>query len=308
MKLQQLRYFCQVVKHDFNISSAAQAIYTSQPGVSKQLKLLEQELGVELFVRNNGRIVGLSEAGVELHEEAQRVLMSAAQLHEVARNFTDTEAGRLTVATTHLHARYSLLPVIKRFAVKYPKVQLDLIQTSPAEIDALLTEGAADIGISTGSNNPSEDLIMLKSQPLYRCLIAPQGHPILAIARPSLKQIAGYPLIVYSSQLSSGWLVKEAFESAGVQTRIVLTALDADVIKAYVAAGLGIAIIQRLAYDPQKDVELGAVDVTHLVRPVYSLLILNRAKYLRRYMFDFIQAFEPKWKASAVRRALAAHR
>lgn len=304
MKLQQLRYFCQVVKQDFNITHAANALYTSQPGVSKQLKLLEQQLGIDIFMRSGQKILGLTEAGVEVFEIARQILMSTTQLQEVAQHFSDKESGQLTVATTHLHARYSLLSVIEQFSKRYPGVHLTLIQSSPDEIDTLLVEGKADIGISTNVGTQHSELVRLQAKALYRCLIAPKGHTLLEMQKPSLRDIAQHPLIVYDSRLSSGRSVLEAFEKKGIKPRIVLTAVDADVIKAYVAAGLGIAILQELAYEQDRDTGLDAMSVRHLFPSIETQISLNRAKYLRQYAFDFITLFEPRWQHQAVREAL----
>jgi DNA-binding transcriptional LysR family regulator len=304
MKLQQLKYLNQVVKHDFNITHAANALYTSQPGVSKQLRLLEQELGVEIFMRSGQKILGLAEAGAEVYEIARRILMASTELQEAAHDFSHRNSGRLTVATTHLHARYSLLPVIQQFAKQYPAVHLDLIQSSPDEIDALLVDGAADIGISTSTSAAYPDLVRLQSKALNRCLITPKAHPLLDIGKPTLRDIARYPLIVYDSRLSSGWIVQESFEKEGIQPNIVLTAVDADVIKAYVAAGVGVSILQELAYDPLKDTELGMLPMRHLFPPVHTNVMLHRAKYMRQFTFDFIAMLEPRWQREAVKKAL----
>ncbi|OWT57600.1 LysR substrate-binding domain-containing protein [Candidimonas nitroreducens] len=304
MKLQQLRYFCQVVKNDFNITHAAAALYTSQPGVSKQLKLLEQQLGIGIFMRSGQKILGLTEAGKEVFEIARQILMSATQLQEVAQRFSDRDSGQLIVATTHLHARYSLLPVIEKFSKRYPHVQLALIQSSPDEIDALLVDGKADIGISTNFGTEHSELVRLQTKTLYRCLITPKSHPLLRKRKPSLHDIAQYPLIVYDSRLNSGRCVLEAFEEKGIKPNIVLTAVDADVIKAYVTAGLGVAILQELAYEKDRDIGLYSVPVRHLFPPMETNVCLNRAKYLRQFAFDFITLFEPRWQRESVRNAL----
>jgi DNA-binding transcriptional LysR family regulator len=305
MKLQQLKYLNQVIKNDFNITHAANALYTSQPGVSKQLRLLEQELGVEIFMRSGQKLHGLTEAGAEVYEIARRILMASTELQEAAHHFSNRNSGRLTVATTHLHARYSLLPVIQRFAKKYPAVHLNLIQSSPDEIDAMLAEGAADIGISTSNSTAYPDLVRLKAKVLYRCLITPKDHPLVGISKPSMRDIASYPMIVYDSRLSSGWIVQETFEKKGIQPNIVLTAVDADVIKAYVAAGVGVSILQELAYDPHKDTELDVVSVRHLFPPVDTNVIIHRAKYMRQFTFDFIAMFAPRWRREVVKQALS---
>jgi LysR family cys regulon transcriptional activator len=306
MKLQQLRYLCEAVDRGFNITEAAAALHTSQPGISKQIRLLEQELGVDILVRSGNRIVGTTEAGANIVRAARRVLIDSRQLGEIADEFTQQNRGQLTVATTHLHVRYSLLSIIKRFIEKYPNVRLKLLQEAPAGIAALVASGEADIGMSTGADELARECVVLKAHTLHRCIVAPLGHPVLAKRRPLLADIAAYPLIVYDASLISGSIVKETFERAGIQPNIALTAMDADVIKAYVAARVGIAVLQKLAYDPRRDVEIGAVGADHLFPTSDAKLIINRGKFLRRYMFDFIQMVAPLWTPSKVRKTLTA--
>ena len=242
MKLQQLRYLCAVVEHGFNITDASAALHTSQPGISKQMRLLEEELGVGILVRSGNRIVGMTEAGTAIVQAGRRALVEARQIEEIAREATHQNRGQFTVATTHLHVRYSLLPVIKTFAQKYPNVQLKLLQGAPAEIATRVSSGEADVGISTGTDDLTRQCVSLDAYPLYRCVIAPRGHPLLRRKRPTLRDLAAYPLIIYDPSFSSGSVVTGAFEAAGITPNVVLSAMDADVIKAYVGAGVGIAV------------------------------------------------------------------
>jgi LysR family cys regulon transcriptional activator len=304
MKLQQLRYLCEVVEQGFNITNAANAMFTSQPGISKQIRLLEQELGVEILARSGNRIVGLTEAGAEIVRASRRVLVDTLQLEAVAHEFTLRESGQLVVATTHLHARYPLLPVIKKFCKKYPDVHLNIFQGSPAQIANRLLAGEADIGISTRSEELSSDLIALAAYPVYRCVVAPLRHPVLDCKDLSLEEIAKYPLIVYDASFSSGSVILQAFQKASIHPNIVLRATDADVIKSYVAAGLGIAVLQKLAFDPVRDLEMGVIDADHLFPPSNTNLIINRSKYLRRYMLDFMAMIAPAWTPAKVHAAL----
>jgi LysR family transcriptional regulator, cys regulon transcriptional activator len=306
MKLQQLRYLCQVIESRFNISEAAGLLGTSQPGISKQIRMLEQELGLDILVRSGNRIIGMTEAGKQLVGEAQRVLAGALQLEEIAREFKNQDEGQLTVATTHLHARYSLLTVIKNFTKLYPQVQLKLLQRVVSEITDAVASGEADIGISTGSDDLARHCVALDACRLHRSIITPLDHPLLhQKGRLTLRDIAAHPLIVYNSKLSSGSTVQQAFDAAGIRPHIVLSAMDADVIKAYVAAGLGIAVLQRLAYDPSRDTEIGALGADHLFPASRAKLIINRTKFLRHYMFDFIKMVAPRWTPDKVRETLS---
>jgi LysR family cys regulon transcriptional activator len=307
MTLQQLRYLCQIVENRFNITEAAGVLHTSQPGVSKQIRLLERDLGVDILVRSGNRIIGLTEAGTQLAGAAHRVLAGSRQIEEIAREFKHQDEGQLTVATTHLHARYSLLPVIKSFATLHPQVQLKLLQRVPADITDAVASGEADIGLSTGSNDLARHCVALEAFPLHRCVIARLDHPLLHQKRRlTLQDIAAYPMIVYNPNLSSGSTVQRAFEAAGIRPRGVLEAMDADVIKAYVAAGVGIAVLQQLAYDPSRDIEIAAIAIDYLIPLSTAKLIVNRTKFLRRYMFDFIKMVAPRWTPNKVRETLNA--
>lgn len=304
MKLQQLRYLCAVVDHGFNITTASQALFTSQPGISKQIRQLERELGVEILTRQGNRIVGLTDPGRELVSAARRLLIDSQELHTIAASYSAADSGSLRVATTHLHARYPLLPVISAFSKKYPKVRLGLFQGPPAEIANRVGSGDADIGITTGPVEADPQLVMLPAYRIHRCLIAAPGHPLLKNSRVSLAAIARYPLIVYDANFSSGWTVSQAFEKQRLTPNIVLSATDADVIKAYVAAGLGVAILQSMAYDPKQDTGIRAVPVDHLIAPSMTHIVLRSGKYLTRYMFEFIEMFSKNWPPALVRNAL----
>ena len=270
------------------------------------MRLLEEELGVDILVRSGNRIVGMTEAGTAIVQAGRRALVEARQIEEIAREATHQNRGQFTVATTHLHVRYSLLPVIKTFAQKYPNVQLKLLQGAPAEIATRVSSGEADVGISTGTDDLTRQCVSLDAYPLYRCVIAPRRHPLLRRKRPTLRDLAAYPLIIYDPSFSSGSVVTGTFEAAGITPNVVLSAMDADVIKAYVGAGVGIAVLQKLAFDPARDLDIGALGVDHLFPPSTAKLILSPAKYLRRYMFDFIEMVAPTWTPKKVREALVA--
>lgn len=304
MKLQQLRYLCSVVEHGFNITEASQTLFTSQPGISKQIRQLERELGVEILDRQGNRIIGLTDAGRELVAAAQRLLIDSQELKKIAASFSQPDSGSLKVATTHLHARYPLLPVISSFSRKFPKVQLGLFQGPPAEIASRVACGLADIGITTGPANPDPQLVMLPAYHIHRCLVTPPRHKLLKVSRVSLAEIAKYPLIVYDANFSSGWTVSHAFEKQQITPNIVLSATDADVIKAYVAAGLGVAILQSMAFDPKKDTDIRATSVDHLIPPSMTHIVLRKGKFLTHYMFDFIEMFSKNWTPAQVRNVL----
>lgn len=304
MTLQQLRYLCEVVDQGFNVTLAARRLHTSQPGISAQIRQLERELGTDILVRRGNRLLGLTEVGMNIVAYARRVLGEATNLRSAAEEFRQAESGQLTVATTHLHARYALLDVIRAFSKKHPGVRLSLVQGSIPEIDRHVLSGHADIGLSTGSDPVPKELVLLPAYALSRSVIAPTGHPILAEKKITLKHIAQYPLIVYDTNFSSGATVFEAFRHRGLEPNVVLTAIDADVIKAYVGAGLGIAVLQTMAYDPAIDRKIAARPADHLFAPSITQIALRRDRYLRRHVIEFIEMVAPKWTRDAVEKRL----
>ncbi len=288
MKIQQLRFLIQVVASGYNVTAAAAKLHTSQSGVSRQIRLLESELGTEIFVRQDNRLAGLTDAGKEIVEVARDVILRASQLKTIAADFDASDPGELTVATTHVHARYALLPVVQRFTSRFPSTALRLNQTFPAEIFELLDSGCADLGLTTQGVPDHGRFDTMPAYPIGRCLVSPVGHPLLRVKRPSLKDIAQHPLIVYDNRLGSGRTVIEAFGQHGISPNIVLNAVDVDVIKTYVAAGVGVAIVPTIAYEPKNDKSIRAVGLDHMFSPIMTNIVVRRGKYLRRSTRVFI--------------------
>lgn len=289
MKLQQLRFLCQVVDSNFNVTAAAMTLNTSQSGVSHQVRLLEKELGAAIFLRQEKRLLGLTDVGRLLVDGARDVLASAAKMKAIVADFDTADAGQLTVATTHLHARYALLPVIARFQASYQATSLRLIQTFPDEILELLASDQTDLGLTTEGATQDGRFASVPTYPVERCVITPVDHPLLRRHKPSLADIARHPLITYDSRLVSGRVVSEAFDRAGVSVNTVLTAVDVDVIKAYVAAGLGVAVVPSLAYEEQTDHSIRSVSLDHLFQSATTYVVYRRDKYLRKHARAFIE-------------------
>jgi LysR family cys regulon transcriptional activator len=304
MTLQQLRYFCEVVRQDFNISKAAQVLHVSQPGLSRQLQLLERELSVELFVRNRKRLIRLTPAGREIHDNAERTLAAARNVREAAREHAGENTGTLTVATTHTQARYALPEVIRRFTGRYPGVQLSLRQGTPAEVSDLVASGAADLSIATEPVEPLAEVLLLPCYELNRVVLTPAGHPLLKLKRLSLEQLAAYPIITYDFAFIGRSKTLRAFAARGIEPRIVLNAIDADVIKTYVEFGLGIAILPDMAYDRRRDRTLRAIDARHLFEPNTIHVGIRRNHYLRGFMYAFIELFAPHLRRAVVEKAI----
>jgi LysR family cys regulon transcriptional activator len=303
--LQQLRYFCEVVRQGFNISKAAQALHVSQPGLSRQLHLLEHELSVELFVRNRKRLIRLTPAGSEIHDNAERTLAAARNVREAAREHAGENTGTLTVATTHTQARYALPDVIRRFTGRYPGVQLSLRQGTPAEVSHLVASGAADISIATEPVEPLAEVLLLPCYELNRVVLTPAGHPLLKSKRLTLEKLAAYPIITYDYAFIGRSKTLRAFAARGIEPRIVLNAIDADVIKTYVEFGLGIAILPDMAYDRRRDRTLRAIDARHLFEPNTIHVGIRRNHYLRGFMYAFIELFAPHLRRMVVEKAIS---
>ena len=305
MNLQQLRYVCAVVRQKFNVSAAAEALYTSQPGVSKQIQLLEDELGVELFVRKGKRMIGMTPAGERIVDYAQRMVRDMENIRKVGQEFSRGDYGRLVVATTHTQARYAMLKAVKIFAERYPGVHLRLRQGSPTQIAEMLATGNVDIAIATEALNSHIGLVALSCYQWNRAVVAPRGHPILEKRPLTLKSIAAYPIVTYDTAFAGRSAIDKAFAAQGLKPNVVLSAIDSDVIKAYVELGLGIGIVAQMAYDPTRDSTLGVVDASHLFEPSTTYLALRQGSYLRLYVYAFIEIFAPHLDRLTVDMALA---
>ena len=293
MNFQQLRIIRETVRQNFNLTEVANALYASQSGVSKHIKDLEDELGLELFIRKGKRFLGLTDPGKELLVIVERMLLDAANIRRLAEQFSQRDEGQLTIATTHTQARYALPRVVTAFKAAFPKVHLVLHQASPSELVRLLQEGEADIGIATEALDQYPELITLPVRQWTHSVIAPDGHPILKSQPLSLNELARWPLITYDTAFTGRSRINRAFERIGTQPNIALTALDADVIKTYVSLGLGLGIISALAVDPQRDSGLVALDAGHLFESNTTRLAVRRGTYLRRYDYDLITLFAP---------------
>lgn len=304
MRLEQLRFLCEIADRGFNVSRAAEVLNTSQPGVSKQIRLLESELGFEILRRRKGRIVGFTEPGAALLPLARKILRDAGNIASLRDEFSHSESGQLVIATTHLHACYVLPRIVERFRKRYPQVRVSLLQGDPEQIVDLISTAHADIGITGEPPGGVGELIQLPCYEIRRSLIAPRGHPLLRARPLTLAKIAQHPLITYNRGYPGGMALERAFERERIAPDIVISAIDSEVIKAYVKIGLGVAILPSVAFLPDADADLGVVDATHLVGSAAASLILHPEAYLREYMYDFIEEIAPKWSRTRMRAAL----
>ena len=305
MNFQQLRIVHETVRRNFNLTEVAAALFTSQSGVSKHIKDLEDELGVELFVRRGKRLLGLTEPGKELAVIVERMLLDARNIKRLAEQFSNSEQGRLTVATTHTQARYALPQVVARFKAAYPRVHLVLHQGSPAEIVSMLQSGEADIGIATEALDSVEPFVTFPFYDWHHAVVVPEGHPLAAVQPLTLEALAEHPLITYHEGYTGRARIDATFAQAGLSPDIVMSALDADVIKTYVQVGLGVGIVAAMAVDAQRDPGLRLLPAEHLFSANTTRIALRRGHYLRGYAYHFLQECTPSLDEDTVKSAIS---
>ncbi len=293
MKLQQLKYIWEVAHHDLNVSATAQSLYTSQPGISKQIRLLEDELGVEVFARSGKHLTRITPAGEVILKLAGEILDKSKIIKQVAQEFSDEKTGCLKVATTHTQARYVLPQVVKEFITMYPDVSLHMNQGTPLQISKMAVNGSVDFAIATESLELFSNLIMMPCYRWNRSVIVPKGHPLTKLAELTLEDLASHPLVTYIFGFTGQSKLDEAFDSKRLTPRVVFTATDADVIKTYVKLGLGVGIIATMAYDPGTDSDLVLLDAKHLFQPSTTMIGFRHGTFLRGYMYEFIRSFAP---------------
>jgi len=307
MKLRQLEYVTQVIKNGMNVTAAAEKLFTSQPGVSSQIKRLEEELGVTIFERSGKHINGLTPEGELLAERFEVILDEAENVKRIADDFSHPDSGMLSIATTHTQARYVLPPVISEFRKRYPKVQLQINQGTPEQIANLTDSGEADIGIATEALELFDNLILLPCYRWNRCLIVPKGHPLVKESLLSLKAIADHPIITYTFGVADRSVINRAFSKENLDLNVVLMAADAEVIKTYVRNELGVGIVARMAYDRQQDSDLAVLDAGNLFDSSVTSLAIRKNAVLREYVYEFIQLFASHLGKDVVDHALKAH-
>jgi len=303
MKLHQLRYLAAVAQSGLNITAAAQKLHTSQPGVSKQIKLLEDELGFQIFTREGRNLTRITPAGQQVIERAMRILQETQAIRDLATELRDEGRGSLSIGTTHTQARYVLPEVIRDFRARYPHVRLNLHQGTTEQIAEMVAQDRIDCAIATGSEHLFGDMTLLPCYRWHRVIVVPRDHPLATIPRPSLKQLAAYPLVTYTFSFTGPSSLPQAFAKATLTPDVAITARDADVIKAYVRLGLGVGIVAEMAVDPKEDLDLAAIDASHLFSAHVTWIGFRRGVLLRRYMYEFVQLLAPHLDRRLVERA-----
>ena len=304
MNFQQLRSVREAVRRGFNLTEVANALHTSQPGVSRQIRELEEELGVDIFVRAGKRLTGLTPPGEVVLPIVERMLLEAENLRRAGEDFNRQDHGQLTIAATHSQARYALPTAVRDFRARHPKVQLNLHQGSPRQVAQMLIEGEADLGIATEALTQYDTLVALPCYRWTHSVVVPPGHELLGGGPLSVERLAHYPLITYDAGYTGRTHIDEAFRKHGLAPQFVLTAMDADVIKTYVELGLGVGIVASIAYDEERDQHLRAIDARHLFAVNMTRLALRRGTWLRGYVFDFIETFASPLTRTVVEKAL----
>ncbi|MRI34374.1 HTH-type transcriptional regulator CysB [Endozoicomonas sp. OPT23] len=307
MKLQQLRYIWEVAHHDLNVSATAQSLYTSQPGISKQIRLLEDELGVEVFARSGKHLTRITPAGEKIIETAGEILRKVESIKQVAQEFSDERKGSLSIATTHTQARYALPNIIDNFISQYPDVSLHMHQGTPIQIAEMAADGTVDFAIATEALELFNDLVMMPCYRWNRCILVPKDHPLAQVSELTLQHVARFPLVTYVFGFTGRSKLDEAFMNEGLSPRVVFTATDADVIKTYVRLNLGVGIIAKMAYDPDTDSDLVALNADHLFEPSVTKIGFRRGTFIRGFMYDFIQQFAPHLTKDVVQDAISRH-
>jgi LysR family transcriptional regulator, cys regulon transcriptional activator len=305
MNFQQLRSVRETVRQGLNLTEAAGKLFTSQPGVSKQIRELENELGIEIFVRRGKRIDALTEPGKAVLEIIERLLQEAENLKQVGHEFRDQAAGTLILATTHTQARYALPTVVRQFRHRYPKVHLTLKQGSPSQLAEMVLAGEADIAIATEALDHYPKLLALPGYSWNHCVVVPAKHPLAHASKVTLEDLARYPLITYDPAFTGRTHIDAAFAARGIVPDIVLSAIDADVIKTYVELGMGVGIVAAMAFDAKRDRHLRALDASRLFMSNTTRVAIRRGAYLRGYAYAFLELFSPQLTRKLIDTALA---
>lgn len=307
MKLQQLRYIWEVVRHDLNVSATAQSLYTSQPGISKQIRLLEDELGIEIFSRSGKHLTQITPAGERIIEAAAEILRKAEGIKRIAQEFSNEKSGSLSVATTHTQARYSLPKIISEFISHYPDVSLHMHQGTPTQIAKMAAEGMVDFAIATEGLEDYSDLIIMPCFRWNRCVIVQKNHPFSSLKKLTLEQLAEQPLVTYVPGFTGRAKLDNAFQEKGLEPKIIFTAADADVIKTYVRLGMGVGIIANMAFDERTDNDLVKIDVSDLFEDSITKLAFRKGSFLRGFMYEFIENYAPHLTKRVVQEVLELH-
>lgn len=304
MNLHQLRFVREAVRQNYNLTDAAKALFTSQPGVSKAIIELEEELGVDIFTRHGKRIRGLTEPGRLVLESVELIMQEIESLKRIGKEYAAHDSGSFTIATTHTQARYMLPKVVQAFMAKFPKVRLSLLQGNPKQIADMVKSGQADLAIATEAIAAIDGLVTLPCYQWEHVVVVPPDHDLLRSKAVSLEEIASYPLITYDAAFAGRSKIDHAFTLRELKPDVLLEAIDADVIKTYVELGMGVGIIAGMAFDPERDRNLRTIAVGHLFGTNVSRVAVKQGAYLRSYIYTFIELLAPSLTRKMVEAAM----
>lgn len=304
MNLRQLIYLREIARNGLNVSKAAKRLHTSQPGISQQILALERELGVSIFIREKGRLTGITPRGRQVVQRAESALLDIDDIRNL-RNAADADRGTFVIATTHTQARYVIPETLARFAQKYPNVQVTLQHGNSALIRQALESGTADIGITPDEGPYPDYITALECRRYRRIVLAPDGHPLVKRKRCSLRDLAQFPFVTLEPAVSARRSVLDAFEKAGLDVNVILSAIDADVVKACVERGLGLTALVEVAYDPKRDTGISLVRTPEFFAPSVTSVAIHRKRHLPAYAYDFIEMFAPQWTRRRMDHAMA---
>jgi len=304
VNLRQLRYVHEIASHDFNISRAAKMLKTNQPGISKQVRMLEEELGFSIFKRRRSRLSGTTHEGEKVIAIAANIVQQIENIRAISHEVLTDRPAQLVIAATHTQARYVLPSIIRGFAARHPNVTITMRHSDPARTVELVEAGMADIGVTSGDPATTRTLLPLPCHEFQKMVIVPKGHPLCAKKRIGLRDLERYPLVNYDTLFTAGRQVTDAFEAAGLKPRMAVIAIGADVIKSCVEQGLGIAVLSEVAFDEKRDTNLRALPAGHLFAPSVTKILLSRDRYIRPYTYDFIELCDPHWTRSRVQESM----
>jgi len=306
MKLQQLKYLIAIVENGLNITAASERLYTSQPGVSKQLRLLEDELGLRLFARNGKTLVDITPEGKLIIDKARIILQEVGNIKELATDLRNESMGTLSIGTTHTQARYVLPDIIQKFQQAYPEVKLDIQHGTSEQISEMIAEGSIDFAIASNSESLFSNIVRLPWYQWDRIILTQKDHPLASQDKATLDDLVKFPLITYVFNKQDPSTFKEAFERKGLSPNVTLTARDADVIKTYIRKGMGVGIVAAMAYEKNFDKDLQSIDCSELFPRCTTWVGFSKDHYLRTYMYDFLKMLSPHLDRYYVKDAIEA--
>jgi LysR family cys regulon transcriptional activator len=304
MNLRQIRYICEITESEFNISRAAKVLKTNQPGISKQVRLLEQELGFAIFKRRRSRLSGVTAEGASVVAMAGKIVKEIDNIRAISHDVRLDKSGTLLIAATHTQARYVLPQIMKRFTNEHPNVTITMRHADPSRIVDMVEAGMADLGVTSEDPAATRALVGLPCRRFQKVVIVPKNHALCRKKRITLKDLAQYPLVSYEPSFTAGYQVIEAFRKERLQPQTIVIAIGADVIKTCVEEGLGIAVLSKVTFDGKRDVNLRAIPAGHLFEPSTTKILLSRDRYVRRYTYDFIELCEPRWTRANVQQSM----